>query len=289
MYHKQLGRGPGVSGAGGIAAAGVPKGHHGEVSPKEDNPAPHLQPEPGQPTKSLKCRQGERSSVLHVRARKGPKPPIQPLQGTKRKSVCDTEVLISGGLTSRTISADEQLFTMSVVSVELELLAGMQPQPHLVVLLLGTRVQMHDVLHQLLMEPEHSEHVPSPKSQLAWSAAPAGATPGHGVTVNTGPSVPHGATTCAAPSLGQTFQRGFLWALALLGMDSGHKVHFALNQKQICQNPAVGQDTSEPGGSRGERDLALMVTETCNKAFAVHHQSTTFKPILSPLAPCHYT
>lgn len=47
MYHKQLGRGPGVWGVGGVAAAGVPKGHHSEESPKEDNPAPHLQPELG--------------------------------------------------------------------------------------------------------------------------------------------------------------------------------------------------------------------------------------------------
>ena len=105
-----------------------------------------------------------------------------------------------------------------------------------------------DVLHQLVMEPKHSEGCPKPHKPagfqclLHWLGSPCRAAPGHGVTVSTGPSIPLGAIACVTPSHGWTFRKGFLWTLALFGMNSWQKTHFALNQRQTCRKPAVGWD-----------------------------------------------
>lgn len=198
MCHKQLGRGPGVVDVGGAATAGIPKDHRSKASPEEDNPAPHLRPELGQPTKSLQRGLGA--------ARESKGRPANTHGGQKN----ETSLCYSGFNKRRFDIAHQKPAALqherhvggagAAVGDAAPAPPG-RPAP-------GAGVRMHHVLHQRFTEPGRSERVPGPKTQLALRAPPAGAAPGHGVTVNPGPSVPPVEPPLALPLPSHGLSRG---------------------------------------------------------------------------------
>lgn len=145
------------------------------------------------------CRKGLSAACTWHCGRKGPQvPPTQPLQGTKKINLCyrgfnkwrfDIVHLKPPALMSSSSSWASRLWSWSSWW-------GWQPRPQLAILLLGTGAQMHYVLHQLLMEPKHSEGWPNSQKPagfecpLHWQGSPCRAAPGHRATVSTGPSIP---------------------------------------------------------------------------------------------------
>lgn len=233
----------------------------------------------------------ERGSAQLVKARKGPAAaPTPPLQGTKKINLCyrgfnkwrfdivhhKLSVLMSSSSSSASCQRSWRRRWER------------QPRPQAVIQLPGTATQTRCVLHQLLLEPKPSEDCPESQKPAAsqrhphWPGPPRRAAAGRG---QCRPQYHILEQSLVLPFTWTNFPGGIS---ALFGMNSPQKTRFALNPRlrPHCwpgHPGASAASTPQPASCRGCRG-APVVMGTCSKALAVT-SSTTFKPILIPLAP----